>query len=307
MTRPGIVTLLAVLQFIGGAFMAIGAIGMLAGAAGGDTEDFRAFLIVMSVLCLAFAAIQFVCGVGLLKLKPYGRTIMIVLSVLGLFAFPFGTVIAILVLIYLFRPGVKILFSGQPAESLTPEQTALLQGSNVSTVVLVIIGVVLVGGFVIVGSIMAAIAVPGLLRARQAGNEASAIASLRAINSAEMTYAAVCAGGGFASALEDLVKAPAGGGDAFVAQDLGRNDVVKAGYRLRVEPGSGASRVTAAASTCNGSSADAVNAYFAAAEPVTAGDTGSRYFATDSRGQIFASASPIANPIQESPAVTLVR
>src|SRR5512132_4308531 len=36
--------------------------------------------------------------------------------------------------------------------------------------------------------IIAAIAVPGLLRARMSGNEASAIGSVRAINSANSTY-----------------------------------------------------------------------------------------------------------------------
>ena len=38
--------------------------------------------------------------------------------------------------------------------------------------------------------IISAIAVPGLLRARMAGNESSAIGSVRAINSAETSYAA---------------------------------------------------------------------------------------------------------------------
>ena len=42
--------------------------------------------------------------------------------------------------------------------------------------------------------IIAAIAIPGLLRARMAGNEASAIGSLRAINSAESAYAAAGTG-----------------------------------------------------------------------------------------------------------------
>ena len=37
--------------------------------------------------------------------------------------------------------------------------------------------------------IIAAIAVPGLLRARMSGNEASAIGSMRAINSAQSTFA----------------------------------------------------------------------------------------------------------------------
>ena len=42
--------------------------------------------------------------------------------------------------------------------------------------------------------IIAAIAVPGLLRARMSGNEASAIGSLRAINSAQSTYSSSCGG-----------------------------------------------------------------------------------------------------------------
>src|SRR5258706_16157260 len=53
--------------------------------------------------------------------------------------------------------------------------------------------------------------VPGLLRARQSGNEASAIGSVRAINSAEATYAASCGGGGYAQTLTVLGLAPAGG------------------------------------------------------------------------------------------------
>ena len=52
--------------------------------------------------------------------------------------------------------------------------------------------------------IIGAIAVPGLLRARMAGNEVSAIGSLRAINSAQATYAASCGGGYYASSLPRL-------------------------------------------------------------------------------------------------------
>ncbi len=46
--------------------------------------------------------------------------------------------------------------------------------------------------------IIAAIAIPGLLRARMSGNESSAIGSMRAINSGQATFAASCAAGGFA-------------------------------------------------------------------------------------------------------------
>ena len=40
--------------------------------------------------------------------------------------------------------------------------------------------------------IIAAIAVPGLMRARMSGNEASAIGSMRTVNSSEATFASSC-------------------------------------------------------------------------------------------------------------------
>ena len=68
--------------------------------------------------------------------------------------------------------------------------------------------------------IIAAIAVPGLLRARMAGNEASAIGSLRAINSAQSTYSSSCGGNGYAQSLADLAKPPTGSISGFISPDL---------------------------------------------------------------------------------------
>ena len=56
--------------------------------------------------------------------------------------------------------------------------------------------------------IIAAIAIPGLLRARQSGNEASGIGSMRSINSAQATYAASCGNGFYAPSLTVLGYAP---------------------------------------------------------------------------------------------------
>src|SRR4051812_15709930 len=67
--------------------------------------------------------------------------------------------------------------------------------------------------------IIAAIAVPGLMRARMSGNEASAIGSLRAINSGQAAYSTSCASGAYAVTLEDLVKAPTGSNQGFVSPD----------------------------------------------------------------------------------------
>src|ERR1044071_2636795 len=99
--------------------------------------------------------------------------------------------------------------------------------------------------------IIAAIAVPGLLRARMSGNEASAIGSMRAINSSQVTYAASCGGGGYATSLTDLAAVPTAGGDPFISPDLNTNGVVKSGYTLTLSAGTGAIAVLAAAATCN--------------------------------------------------------
>jgi type IV pilus assembly protein PilA len=135
--------------------------------------------------------------------------------------------------------------------------------------------------------IIAAIAVPGLLRARMSGNEASAIGSLRAINSAESTFSSSCGANGYAQSLQDLARAPAGSIQGFISPDLPTNGVIKSGYVVNVAPDAGAVTVTLAAATCNTSAADAVSSYFAEAHPVTVGSTGQRSFGTDSRSTIF--------------------
>ncbi len=134
--------------------------------------------------------------------------------------------------------------------------------------------------------IIAAIAIPGLLRARQSANEASAIGSVRAISSAEATYAASCGGGGYAQSMADLAKVPAGG-VAFISPDLATDGVTKSGYVVNVDPGTDLTVVTANTATCNVAAAAAIASFFAEAHPVTVGSTGQRSFATDQRGTIY--------------------
>jgi type IV pilus assembly protein PilA len=133
--------------------------------------------------------------------------------------------------------------------------------------------------------IIAAIAVPGLLRARMSGNEASAIGSVRAINSANSTYASSCAGGGYAVSLVNLATAPSGG-TTFISPDLSTDPTLKSGYTVGLGVGATATLITAAASTCNGVG-PANSDYHATATPVTVGGTGQRSFASDNRGTIY--------------------
>ena len=133
--------------------------------------------------------------------------------------------------------------------------------------------------------IIAAIAVPGLLRARMSGNEASAIGSMRAVNSSQVTYAASCGGGGYATTLADLAAVPSAGGDPFISPDLNIDNVVKSGYQINLDPGTGAIAVLAAASTCNNTASQST--YHATATPATPGQTGTRAFATNNSGTIY--------------------
>jgi type IV pilus assembly protein PilA len=138
--------------------------------------------------------------------------------------------------------------------------------------------------------IIAAIAVPGLLRARMSGNEASAIGSLRAINSAQSTYAASCANGFYAPGLDDLGKGPGGvvGVNAFVSPDLGSAaTVTKSGYSVTMS-GTAAAGSTA---SCNGVAAAAgTSGYHATADPSST-STGTRYFGTNTSGTIYQDSS----------------
>src|SRR5687768_13779689 len=141
--------------------------------------------------------------------------------------------------------------------------------------------------------IIAAIAIPGLLRARMSGNEASAIGSVRAINSGEATYAASCGGGGYAQSLADLYKSPSGG-VPFIGPDLATDGVTKSGYVLNFDPGPVGTAITVAASPCNTAAADAIATYHAHAVPSAINSTGVRSFASDQRGTIYQKATGAA-------------
>ena len=143
--------------------------------------------------------------------------------------------------------------------------------------------------------IIAAIAVPGLLRARMSGNEASAIGSMRAINSSQVTYAASCGGGGYAVSLVDLATPPNAGGDPFISADLNAQGVVKSGYAVTLAQGANAIAVLAAAATCNNTAS--WSTYHGTATPANPGQTGTRAFATNNSGTIYQNFTGVAIPV----------
>jgi prepilin-type N-terminal cleavage/methylation domain-containing protein len=133
--------------------------------------------------------------------------------------------------------------------------------------------------------IIAAIAVPGLLRARIAGNEASAVGSLRVINSANLNWMTNCAGGrGYADSLDDLGIAPSSGGQPFISPDLSMaGTITKSGYDFTYAAvGTGVSGLISCSTITT-----ATPFYEAFAGPTSPSTTGVRYFGTNETQALF--------------------
>jgi len=134
--------------------------------------------------------------------------------------------------------------------------------------------------------IIAAIAIPNLLRSRMAANEASAVGSIRTINTAEVTYNSTY-NNGFANTLPMLggaAGAMATCNNAEIVDPVlsAANPAIKAGYNLQLGPGTVA--VPAAPAGC--ANAGFVDGYTIIAWPVNVGTTGQRSFCSDASGVI---------------------
>jgi type IV pilus assembly protein PilA len=125
--------------------------------------------------------------------------------------------------------------------------------------------------------IIAAIAIPSLLRARIAANESSAVGALRTINTAMNAYQATYPTIGFATALTNLGPSAANPCAATSATACLIDNVLAAGTK---------SGYTFAATGSN-SGGPAINSiYYATAIPIMQNETGGRSFCSYSDGVI---------------------
>jgi prepilin-type N-terminal cleavage/methylation domain-containing protein len=149
-------------------------------------------------------------------------------------------------------------------------------------------------------SIIAAIAVPGLLRARMTGNETSAIASLKVTTSSQVAYSASCGNGGYAQSFIILGTPMVAGSEPFISADLGLSATPqKSGYNFTM--GAGASAV--GPNDCLGRPTN--SGYYGRAVPQTFGSTGTRAFAVNAGNTIWQSTTAAAPAEPFTPTATV--
>jgi prepilin-type N-terminal cleavage/methylation domain-containing protein len=139
--------------------------------------------------------------------------------------------------------------------------------------------------------IIAAIAIPNLLRSKMAANEASAVGSLRTIHTAAVTYLSVY-GDGYPPTLPNLGPPAGAGNPSCVAADLIDNGLAggtKSGYTFAY---AGANAVVNPPAGC----APGWNAYSVNANPIVAGATGQRRFYVANDGVIRFNMNAPAGP-----------
>ena len=125
--------------------------------------------------------------------------------------------------------------------------------------------------------IIAAIAIPNLLRSRIAANEASAVGSIRTLNTAEVTYASTYPDQGFTCTLSNLGP-PAGSASATSTAAGLVDSVLGAGTK---------SGYTFVLTSCTAAGSTSINVtYSSQGSPVAIGQTGQRAFCSDQSGVI---------------------
>jgi len=160
------------------------------------------------------------------------------------------------------------------------------QGIAITGLVLGYLGVLIIPFILIV----AAIAIPNLLRARMAANEATAVGSLRTINTAVLTYATEYENG-FPSSLKATGLEPgehATCNHAFLL-DIALTSGRRYGYVFTYTPqypGGAAAPVISPKAAAKGCTSGGASGYTVTADPIQRGTTGQRSFFTDQTGVI---------------------
>jgi len=145
--------------------------------------------------------------------------------------------------------------------------------------------------------LLSTLAIPGLMRARGVAQSASAIGTLRVVNSAQLSFAVTCGSGFYAPDLPTLGVAPPAGFTAFLPAELTSGaSFMKSGYSFSMTGTS----LGGAPASCNGLAAGmGAPGYVAVGDPID--PVGNPHFyGTNADGTIYEAASTFSGTMPES-------
>ena len=96
-------------------------VGAIVGGAGAISGERHAMFITgtigvaIATFLIVLSLPGIICGLGLLKFRPWSRILAIILGVLHLLSFPFGTALGVYTLIVLTNAEAPMLFGQQPS------------------------------------------------------------------------------------------------------------------------------------------------------------------------------------------------
>jgi hypothetical protein len=132
--------------------------------------------------------------------------------------------------------------------------------------------------------LLSTMAIPGLMRARGAAQSASALGTMKVVNSAELSYAITCGLGFYSPDFQTLGVIPPGSIEAFLPPEMSSGPTfIKSGYEFSLA-GVG---IPGAPGSCNGLAIGlASSGYAMVADPLDV-SPGARFFGTNSDGTIY--------------------
>lgn len=145
--------------------------------------------------------------------------------------------------------------------------------------------------------LMSTLAIPGLMRARGAAQSASALGTIKVVNSAQLSFAITCGLGFYSPDFPTLGIAPPASVDAFLGPELsGGPTFIKSGYLFSMA----GVPVPGAPASCNGLAAGAASTGYAiVADPLDTTPP-ARYLASNADGVIYEDTATFNGTMPES-------
>ena len=143
--------------------------------------------------------------------------------------------------------------------------------------------------------LISTLAIPGVMRARGAAQSASALGTLRVVNSAQLSFAITCGLGFYSPEFQTLGVKPTGALDAFLPPELAAGPTfIKSGYNFSMA----GTPLPGAPASCNGLMiGEAAPGYAIVADQL--GPDGARFFGSNADGVIYEHNKSLAGSMPE--------